>query len=191
MPDRSSTATRPVRGRHPAPPRYNSLYEELRREGKNLNSLVAWGHARAIQDLLERGVRAEYRLHHHPARPGQRRIQPGQLARPADEQRRPRQVRQARRGGQLSPWPERLLRQRPLMDDLSADLGERAGIAGLPAHLHPGAPGRVSRRGGGHGRGLLTWVPIWVNVLESCELPVMMMVPIRACSAGVSAGVST
>jgi ribonuclease HIII len=42
------------------PPRYNSLYEELRREGKNLNSLVAWGHARAIQDLLERGVRAEY-----------------------------------------------------------------------------------------------------------------------------------
>src|SRR5260370_29823125 len=34
------------------PPRYNSLYEELRREGKNLNSLVAWGHARGIQDLL-------------------------------------------------------------------------------------------------------------------------------------------
>jgi ribonuclease HIII len=42
------------------PPRYNSLYEELRREGKNLNSLVAWGHARAIQDLLGHGVRAEY-----------------------------------------------------------------------------------------------------------------------------------
>ena len=32
------------------PARYNSLYEELRREGKNLNSLVAWGHARAIQE---------------------------------------------------------------------------------------------------------------------------------------------
>jgi hypothetical protein len=31
-------------------------------------------------------------------------------------------------------------------------------------------------------------VPIWVNVLESCELPVMMMVPTRSCSAGVSAG---
>ena len=42
------------------PPRYNSLYEELRSEGKNLNSLVAWGHARAIQDLLGHGVRAEY-----------------------------------------------------------------------------------------------------------------------------------
>ena len=42
------------------PPRYNSLYEELRREGKNLNSLVAWGHARAIQDLFGHGVRAEY-----------------------------------------------------------------------------------------------------------------------------------
>jgi ribonuclease HIII len=42
------------------PPRYNSLYEELRREGENLNSLVGWGHARAIQDLPERGVRAEY-----------------------------------------------------------------------------------------------------------------------------------
>jgi ribonuclease HIII len=42
------------------PPRYNSLYGELRREGKNLNSLVAWGHARAIQDLLGHGLRAEY-----------------------------------------------------------------------------------------------------------------------------------
>src|SRR5260370_39925873 len=45
------------------PPRYNSLYEELRSEGKNLNSLVAWGHARGIQDLLGRGVRA-MRLEH-------------------------------------------------------------------------------------------------------------------------------
>jgi ribonuclease HIII len=42
------------------PPRYNSLYEELRSEGKNLNSLVAWGHARGIQDLFDHGVRAEY-----------------------------------------------------------------------------------------------------------------------------------
>lgn len=42
------------------PPRYNSLYEELRSEGKNLNSLVAWGHARGIQDLFGHGVRAEY-----------------------------------------------------------------------------------------------------------------------------------
>jgi ribonuclease HIII len=42
------------------PFRYNSLYEELRSEGRNLNSLVTWGHARGIQDLLGRGVRAEY-----------------------------------------------------------------------------------------------------------------------------------
>jgi ribonuclease HIII len=42
------------------PLRYNSLDEELRSEGKNLNSLVAWGHARAIRDLFGHGVRAEY-----------------------------------------------------------------------------------------------------------------------------------
>lgn len=36
------------------PTRYNELYENFRREGKNLNHLLAWGHARAIESLLER-----------------------------------------------------------------------------------------------------------------------------------------
>jgi ribonuclease HIII len=39
-----------------SPERYNKLYEEFRKEGKNLNHLLAWGHARAIENLLE----------HHP-----------------------------------------------------------------------------------------------------------------------------
>jgi ribonuclease HIII len=36
------------------PKRYNDLYESFRRERKNLNHLLAWGHARAIESLLER-----------------------------------------------------------------------------------------------------------------------------------------
>ncbi len=36
------------------PERYNALYEQFRAEGKRLNALLAWGHARAIQTLLER-----------------------------------------------------------------------------------------------------------------------------------------
>jgi len=36
------------------PERYNELYDQLKREGKNLNHLLAWGHARAIESLLER-----------------------------------------------------------------------------------------------------------------------------------------
>jgi ribonuclease HIII len=36
------------------PDRYNELYESFKREGKNLNHLLAWGHARAIESLLER-----------------------------------------------------------------------------------------------------------------------------------------
>lgn len=36
------------------PSRYNTLYEEFRREGRNLNHLLAWAHARAIESLLER-----------------------------------------------------------------------------------------------------------------------------------------
>ena len=36
------------------PQRYNELYESFRREGKNLNHLLAWAHARAIENLLER-----------------------------------------------------------------------------------------------------------------------------------------
>ena len=35
------------------PERYNTLYEEFRREGRNLNHLLAWGHARTIESLLE------------------------------------------------------------------------------------------------------------------------------------------
>jgi len=35
------------------PERYNTLYEEFRREGRNLNHLLAWAHARTIESLLE------------------------------------------------------------------------------------------------------------------------------------------
>lgn len=35
------------------PERYNTLYEEFRREGRNLNHLLAWAHARAIESLLD------------------------------------------------------------------------------------------------------------------------------------------
>ncbi len=34
------------------PPRYNELYEQFRREGKNLNTLLAWAHARVLENLL-------------------------------------------------------------------------------------------------------------------------------------------
>jgi ribonuclease HIII len=37
-----------------SPERYNQLYEELKAEGKNLNHLLAWGHARAIESLLQK-----------------------------------------------------------------------------------------------------------------------------------------
>jgi ribonuclease HIII len=36
------------------PARYNDLYERFRREGKNLNTLLAWAHARALENLLSR-----------------------------------------------------------------------------------------------------------------------------------------
>jgi ribonuclease HIII len=36
------------------PERYNELYESFKKEGKNLNHLLAWGHARAIESLLKR-----------------------------------------------------------------------------------------------------------------------------------------
>ena len=36
------------------PDRYNALYDQFRKEGKNLNALLAWGHARAIETVLER-----------------------------------------------------------------------------------------------------------------------------------------
>jgi ribonuclease HIII len=37
-----------------SPERYNELYENFKKERKNLNHLLAWGHARAIESLLER-----------------------------------------------------------------------------------------------------------------------------------------
>jgi len=37
----------------PIPPQtYNSLYEQFRKEGKTLNTLLAWAHARAIENIL-------------------------------------------------------------------------------------------------------------------------------------------
>ncbi|MCI0412187.1 ribonuclease HIII [bacterium] len=36
------------------PESYNRLYEDFKAEGKNLNHLLAWGHARAIESLLQR-----------------------------------------------------------------------------------------------------------------------------------------
>ncbi|MFC1906815.1 ribonuclease HIII [Chloroflexota bacterium] len=36
-----------------SPERYNELYEQFRAEKKNLNHLLAWGHARAIESILE------------------------------------------------------------------------------------------------------------------------------------------
>ncbi len=37
-----------------SPEKYNRLYEQLRTEGKNLNTLLAWGHAKAIEELLQK-----------------------------------------------------------------------------------------------------------------------------------------
>jgi ribonuclease HIII len=42
------------------PKRYNELYRTMRGEGKNLNTLLAWGHARSLEDLLGKGVRPEF-----------------------------------------------------------------------------------------------------------------------------------
>jgi ribonuclease HIII len=36
------------------PERYNELYAQFKKEGKNLNHLLAWGHARAIESLLNK-----------------------------------------------------------------------------------------------------------------------------------------
>ena len=44
------------------PPRYNKLYDEFKAEGKNLNSLLAWGHTRSIEDLLAGGCRPRYAI---------------------------------------------------------------------------------------------------------------------------------
>lgn len=44
------------------PARYNKLYSEFKTEGKNLNSLLAWGHTRSIEDLLGGGLRPRYAI---------------------------------------------------------------------------------------------------------------------------------
>jgi len=36
------------------PARYNTLYAQFRTEGKNLNHLLAWAHARVLEDLLQK-----------------------------------------------------------------------------------------------------------------------------------------
>ncbi len=38
------------------PERYNELYDRFKKEGKNLNHLLAWGHARVIESLLEKNL---------------------------------------------------------------------------------------------------------------------------------------
>ena len=37
-----------------SPEKYNSLYEQFRKEKKNLNTLLAWGHAKAIEEILSK-----------------------------------------------------------------------------------------------------------------------------------------
>jgi len=45
-----------------APKRYNELYKQMRSEGKNLNTLLAWAHTRAIEDLIGHGLRPKFIL---------------------------------------------------------------------------------------------------------------------------------
>ena len=45
-----------------APPRYNELYKQMRSEGKNLNTLLAWTHTRVIEDLIKAGLRPKFIL---------------------------------------------------------------------------------------------------------------------------------
>jgi ribonuclease HIII len=45
-----------------APKRYNELYKQMRSEGKNLNTLLAWAHTRAIEDLIQHGLRPKFIL---------------------------------------------------------------------------------------------------------------------------------
>jgi ribonuclease HIII len=42
------------------PKRYNELHREMRAEGKNLNTMLAWGHARSLEDLLGKGVKPQF-----------------------------------------------------------------------------------------------------------------------------------
>ena len=45
-----------------APKRYNELYRQMRSEGKNLNTLLAWTHTRVIEDLITSGLRPTFIL---------------------------------------------------------------------------------------------------------------------------------
>ena len=45
-----------------APKRYNELYKQMRSEGKNLNTLLAWAHTRAIEDLIGHGLQPNFIL---------------------------------------------------------------------------------------------------------------------------------
>jgi ribonuclease HIII len=45
-----------------APKRYNELYKQMRSEGKNLNTLLAWAHTRVIEDLIGHGLRPKFIL---------------------------------------------------------------------------------------------------------------------------------
>ncbi len=40
-----------------APPRYNTFYEELATQGRKLNYMLAWSHARCVEELLDAGHR--------------------------------------------------------------------------------------------------------------------------------------
>ncbi len=42
------------------PSRFNPFYREMKEEGKNMNTLLAWGHARSIEDLIGKGMRPSY-----------------------------------------------------------------------------------------------------------------------------------
>jgi ribonuclease HIII len=42
------------------PARFNPFYREMKAEGKNMNTLLAWGHARSIEDLIGKGMRPSY-----------------------------------------------------------------------------------------------------------------------------------
>ena len=45
-----------------APKRYNELYRQMRGEGKNLNTMLAWTHTRVIEDLIKAGLRPHFIL---------------------------------------------------------------------------------------------------------------------------------
>jgi ribonuclease HIII len=45
-----------------APKRYNELYKQMRSEGKNLNTMLAWTHTRVIEDLIKSGLKPHFIL---------------------------------------------------------------------------------------------------------------------------------